>query len=213
MLQFFSVATKAVSLETASASEVNGVRQSLTKKAGKYDGIRNDTLASLNVRYGSCESNPISAISTILNPKFKKDIFIDKNSEAKACDYIDTMLRDVQQDEEQEIVAEQVPSEDEVIEKQSPLWSLFKEVMEANGEEEEPKNVVSELFLYLQEPQINPSKDILEYWKESSFAKLKKLARKYLAIPAATVCSERMFSTSGLIFIFIKLLGSCLFDP
>lgn len=200
ILQIFNVATKAVSLETASVSEVipivNGIRKSLQKRTGKYDGIRNDMLASLNVRYGTCEKNPIYAISTILNPKFKKDIFVEKNLADRACDRIERMLKDEQ------VETDEGPPET-VRNNHSPLWSLFEEVMKANSVEEEHdkthKSVGNELSSYLQEPRINPSKDILQYWKESHFTSLKKIARKFLAIPPATVSSERMFSTSGLI--------------
>jgi hypothetical protein len=59
---------------------------------------------------------------------------------------------------------------------------------------------VDELDRYLQAPQcadafVNP----MSWWKqnEMNFPALSQLARKYLSIPAASVASERMFSTAG----------------
>ena len=55
-----------------------------------------------------------------------------------------------------------------------------------------------EIQLYLHEPAQTLESDLLLYWKEETrFPKLKKLAARYLAIPAGSVFSEQIFSEAG----------------
>jgi len=53
-----------------------------------------------------------------------------------------------------------------------------------------------EIDLYMAEPHIAEDADHLQYWrlKESNYPTLAALARKYLAVPASSVYSERLFS-------------------
>ena len=60
-------------------------------------------------------------------------------------------------------------------------------------------DIDDEMQRYLKEVEINFCKDDpLTWWKfhETSFPIISKLARKYLAIPASTAPSERVFSTA-----------------
>ena len=60
-------------------------------------------------------------------------------------------------------------------------------------------DIDDEMQRYLKEVEINFRKDDpLTWWKchETSFPIISKLARKYLAIPASTAPSERVFSTA-----------------
>ena len=60
-------------------------------------------------------------------------------------------------------------------------------------------DIDDEMQRYLKEVEINFCKDDpLTWWKchETSFPIISKLARKYLAIPASTALSERVFSTA-----------------
>lgn len=57
--------------------------------------------------------------------------------------------------------------------------------------------------------KVEKDADILTWWKvhESNFPLLAKLARKYLAVPATSTESERLFSLAGLV---INYLRTCL---
>ncbi|KAK3928963.1 Putative AC9 transposase [Frankliniella fusca] len=48
--------------------------------------------------------------------------------------------------------------------------------------------------------------DILAWWKvhEGTFPILSKLARKYLAVPATSTESERLFSQAGLVISYLR---------
>lgn len=54
-----------------------------------------------------------------------------------------------------------------------------------------------EVKKYLDEP-LTPDEDtVFQYWETAPYPILKKLASKYLCVPAATVASEQLFSTCG----------------
>jgi len=58
---------------------------------------------------------------------------------------------------------------------------------------------VDELEHFLQRPLIDRSEDILQWWKRNScqYPNLSCMARIYLAIPATSTASERVFSIAG----------------
>ncbi|XP_051575875.1 E3 SUMO-protein ligase ZBED1-like [Myxocyprinus asiaticus] len=61
------------------------------------------------------------------------------------------------------------------------------------------QTAVLEVSTYTSMPTIPVGKDPLQWWKanEEEFPMLAKLARKVLCIPANSVASERLFSSSG----------------
>lgn len=51
---------------------------------------------------------------------------------------------------------------------------------------------------YLKQPNLLPSADALEFWRQNTcFPTLKELAREYFSINPSSVASERLFSTAG----------------
>ncbi|XP_026828422.1 zinc finger BED domain-containing protein 1 [Ooceraea biroi] len=60
-------------------------------------------------------------------------------------------------------------------------------------------NPQTQLSHYLAEPQISHNMDPYEWWKnhEKRYPSIAKLAKTYLAIPASSAGSERVFSTAG----------------
>ena len=73
---------------------------------------------------------------------------------------------------------------------------------EANTAEDEFVVIAKQLDEYLSLPLLNRVANPLHWWKEhaTQFSHLVKLARKYLATPASSVYSERLFSEYGNIF-------------
>lgn len=61
------------------------------------------------------------------------------------------------------------------------------------------QDFLTELKLYLAEPNIVRSECPIQYWggKEAKFHLLRHLSRKYLIVPATSVPSERVFSKAG----------------
>lgn len=66
-------------------------------------------------------------------------------------------------------------------------------------EEKPSEDPCKEFDRYLSEKIENEDSDPLAYWKKyaSHFPTLAKMAKDYLAIPATSVSSERMFSHAG----------------
>ena len=71
-----------------------------------------------------------------------------------------------------------------------PLW---------RHQAKKPRIEESEATLYLAEPVEAPSTNPLDYWKlrSSKFPVLAAMARDYLAVPATSCPSERLFSAAG----------------
>lgn len=66
----------------------------------------------------------------------------------------------------------------------------------------QPKQTAQqEVNKYLSEPLANPDVNVGSFWKNErlTYPSLSSLAFKYLSAPPATVFSERLFSTSGII--------------
>lgn len=81
-----------------------------------------------------------------------------------------------------------------------PMWSFYSELLTTVNSDAGETSAADEVNSYLQEPLLSASSSVLSFWKtKQEFPRLRTLARKYLSIPAATVCSERLFSTAGLI--------------
>lgn len=61
-------------------------------------------------------------------------------------------------------------------------------------------NANSELEIYLNMPLEPATRKVMEFWQMTSLhPSLKELAKKYMCVPPATVFSERLFSTAGII--------------
>ena len=68
-----------------------------------------------------------------------------------------------------------------------------------------PVTLYDDVNVYLRMPQIpmqdisGNDQDILLWWRDNSpsFPHLAKMARQFLAAPASSACSERLFSSAG----------------
>lgn len=80
------------------------------------------------------------------------------------------------------------------------MWNLYSAIMKSNTSKMCVSSAVDEIETYLQEPIAPPDTDVLKFWaSKQNLPRLKILAKKHLITPAATVFSERLFSTAGLI--------------
>lgn len=81
------------------------------------------------------------------------------------------------------------------------MWNLYSAIMKPSTSQNVcASSAVDEVQTYLQEPVAPPDTDVLKFWaRKQNLPRLKILAKKHLITPAATVFSERLFSTAGLI--------------
>lgn len=82
------------------------------------------------------------------------------------------------------------------------MWSLYHNIMQktATTSTTEHVSVEQEVSSYFLEGLLSPQDNVLQYWRNRKiFNRLRQLVPQYLSIPPATVSSERLFSTAGLI--------------
>lgn len=81
----------------------------------------------------------------------------------------------------------------------SGILRMISKKRKEQSAETERRTAVLEVSAYTSLPTIPVEKDPLQWWKanEDEFPRLAKLARKVLCVPATSVSSERLFSSSG----------------
>lgn len=78
------------------------------------------------------------------------------------------------------------------------MWAYYATIMKDYSSEVQDPSVEEEMETYLQDPVLQPTSDVLQYWRENvKYPRLRNLSKKFLCIPPATVHSERLFSTAG----------------
>ncbi|KAJ8885493.1 hypothetical protein PR048_011691, partial [Dryococelus australis] len=208
-IKLFDRATFAVSSSNVCISEVIPIINSILQQlqvpppAGfGLQGMVNDLLASLKMRCGQVEEIWLYTAATLLDPCFKGKVFSDRI-------YLDTAKISLQQEAEK-IVFHSNCAEDEKLSVETmekavgsrtqSMWNLYSVIMKNNSSQAVCASAVDEVETYLQEPLAPADTDVLTYWKnKQNLSRLRSLARKHLITPAATVFSERPFSTAGLI--------------
>lgn len=146
---------------------------------------RNTIKKSLETRFNMTHEDNISArqIASFLDPRYK-DLDCE-TSENKIC--IRERVR------QQMLHTSPSPSTCNTDSTQSALDILFK------TSAIDSTSVAGEFEKYLSEPSISHNHCPFEWWKNHAdkFSRFVPLARKYLAIPATSTSSERVFSTAG----------------
>lgn len=160
-------------------------------------------LTELNTRFENVEKKTEYAFATFLDPRFRQKGFMDSEETLEAVekqiadmidiesDLSDNETRD--KDKEKDIEsAEPVKKKEE-----NPIWEHFDNTIK-NLTARLPLSVI-ELRNYKDDIFLARAKNPLQFWqhKGSSFPRLKKMAKKYLVIPATSVPSERVFSKAG----------------
>ena len=158
-------------------------------------------------------------LASILDPRFKELRFLSPDDKTLIKDLL--VAEAIKKEAESENDTGSVAATEEVAIKKEPGSSpVAKKIKEEPSsfdwledvvyvKTEEPKEAIAlspeyikvEVDRYLSEPSAALKDNPLMWWKfrEPSYPTLAKLARKYLAIPASSTPSERVFSSAGLI--------------
>lgn len=167
--------------------------------------LAKNMLEQLDRKFGLVEQNKYIAFATILDPRFKKLAFM---SEDKAEEIVQHLISEgvrIRNTRAKESVTTQGdspgpsnPPRDHGL----SIWADFDVAVHVKNKSHHVRaDMIVEMQRYLGEVYLLRSEDPLEYWHrhEATYPTLATLAKKYLAPPATSVPSERIFSKAGLI--------------
>ena len=151
--------------------------------------LKSNLIASFEKRFSQSEKQKLIAISTVCDPRFKRLYFTDPTVPSRVQRDIEAMLSDT--------VCTQVQDDDDNID---GLWTFHRKVIDSNSALFNDSSSAS-LKSYLAQNVIDLKRDPIEFWNneinKESYPELRKVALKYMLIPATSVPSERVFSRAG----------------
>lgn len=150
-------------------------------------------------RFKNVEHKSLTAIATILDPRFKKIHFLDRIACCHAINKIKNLLNankeNIQNQQENNLTRSQFINENK------SFWTyhemLLQESKECISSNSTNDEMSIEFKCYLNQIPINIMECPLKYWQNYSQSPLSKLAKRYLTIIATSVPSERLFSRAG----------------
>ncbi|XP_011859968.1 PREDICTED: zinc finger BED domain-containing protein 4-like [Vollenhovia emeryi] len=162
--------------------------------------LKKNILSESERRFHKIEQNRILAVSTILDPRFKKIHFQQPMAVSSAVTYINNLIQ-VPTDEIESVNANALISSNDCKEHEG-LWAFHDNlVISSTVTHDNPGGINVELRQHLNQPVIARYHNPLQYWQtlKPAYPTLFNIAKKYLAIVATSVPSERLFSKAGII--------------
>ena len=201
----FVTASKIIPLINCLKNKTQSIRESLktTVALSLIDRLQQ----SISTRFGQIESNSIMAVSTILDPRFKKLHFNQNLACANAINRIAKLMKQI--DGNKNVSTETnsgthtrlIDNDDQ---DDQDLWSFHDNLVQINtinaGESHQDDVMPTDLKHYLNQPIMKRKENPMNYWLkqcETIYPTLSIIAKKYLGIVATSVPSERLFSKAG----------------
>lgn len=157
--------------------------------------LKNNILLEIEERFHNIESYQILTIATILDPRFKRLHFQQPRAVSLAISTINAAMQT-----ETDINSNAFP--ESVIEHNSTLWNFHDNLVATSAvTRDDPGGINVELRQYLNQCVIPRNHDPLKAWQtlKHAYPTLFNIAKKYLALVATSVPSERLFSKAGII--------------
>jgi len=165
------------------------------------NAFRDNILSEIQRRFKEIESYKIFAISTILDPRYKRVHFQSPRAVSTAISYINSQLKTVAVNNNVESdKTDQLTPRTEI--KEFDVWTFHDSLIESNAPSfDESGGINFELRQYLNQPLIPRNRDPFKYWQTLKFVypTLFAVAMRYLSVVATSVPSERVFSKAGII--------------
>lgn len=157
--------------------------------------LKNRTLFEINKRFKNVEKMHILAISTILDPRFKKIYFTDALSCAKAIADVTEILNS----NFESLSADSINIV-ETDKSNEGIWHFHQQFVDESNQRMPRQTGIDEaLKQYLREPLSDRKSNPYQYWltRSSAWPELSNLALRYLSVVATSVPSERLFSSAN----------------
>ena len=155
--------------------------------------------SELTHHFSPIEGAYITAVTILLDPRFKKLPFSTSSSAEHAITRMITEVGSFHQSESDQ--QERTPTVPATPAQPTSLWEAFdKRVHDSTTHRTAQTEAMIKVRRYFEEPKIDRSKGHPHsWWRENAirFPKLQRLARKYLCIPGSSVPSQRLFSKAG----------------
>ena len=167
--------------------------------------IRSYILADLSQRNLQTEVVELLQISSFIDPRFKLKYLDDDEAEnaiTQVCsDSVEILSQSTESSSSQSSAASATTNLQQPAKKRRTLGSLLKsDDTNDNATPLSPEQkAFNEIEKYKAEEPLDPDDDPLKWWKEHSkkYPILSRVCKKYLAIPATSSPSERLFSRAG----------------
>ena len=141
------------------------------------------------------EGNQLLASATIIDPRFKKIPFSDRNAAERVIRQTVTEVSSHTPAGSTE--TDTTSSFDEP--STNSVWHFFDQQAAESARRPQSITALTEIQQYIKTPLLGRKEDPLLWWKANShvYPTLTRSARKYLSILATSVPSERLFSVAG----------------
>lgn len=171
--------------------------------------LKDLTMTEISRRFGSLEQVTLLAVSSILDPRFKRlhfqspvacanaITFISKSIQSERQQNVDSQPSKTRQAQEVDINTSTRGIESDI----SNVWSYHDDLVKKASENVNTRDkgdMDLELKMYLNSPTVNINSDPFLFWSNYGCSpEFKKVAFKYLSIVGTSVPSERIFSKTG----------------
>ena len=196
---FLDVTQEISSEKYTSISKVIPIVKILTKFLNSKQSVLAANLKEqINEYFADVEAEKFTVYSIFLDPRFKEIMLSKKAKQTVKKEIKDIIESSATLIPEKEKEKEKKKDEEE--KEEAHFWADFDNQREKEMSQQAGKSAIDvELSRYTESLLCDRKKDPLIWWRENemNFPNLAKQARTYLAIPATSVPSERVFSKAG----------------
>ncbi|CAG8576972.1 11740_t:CDS:2 [Dentiscutata heterogama] len=156
--------------------------------------VKEEILSNLSSRWSL--PHDYGMYASLLDPRFKNLSFCSNTLKQRTIEGLRNQFNELKSISQAETNTS-LPREEAVKKKNSAMKSFFSSVQQQHDEFVEQTEI--DKYLALPEIETTEENDLVVWWKQRrlEFPILCTLAKKYLAIPASSVPSERLFSDAG----------------
>uniref|UniRef100_A0A6P4FT51 Uncharacterized protein LOC108050912 n=1 Tax=Drosophila rhopaloa TaxID=1041015 RepID=A0A6P4FT51_DRORH len=155
-----------------------------------------DILQGVNKRLVPYENRTVTRMTTILDPRFKKEGFWNPFNSSQGVKSLEDELSHI--NASTKFSASSSPPTPESTADSNPLF-CFLQTNQLQKIQSGRVDSILALRQYLNASNMEPAQNPLDYWKISNDNGFRSCVLKYFCVPATSTESERMFSKAGLV--------------